>query len=157
MNQNNQPPMPAVPAVAEAPVKDEQEALEKDPIQILIESLNENTEFDSARVEYPITITDKGIKLNCIIRELSSEQREEYINIQAQKAKYGAQGQVTGIKDVKGLQSKLIHMGLYGPDGNNVPEVTIRSWGSQLTKKLNDIIARLSALDNFSEARAKNS
>lgn len=154
MSENNQPTL-------EAPKKtvDEitEEQYEKDPITLLIESLDSGASFSTQRWEKEITIKDRGVDLACVLRELTSEEREDYMNFQAQKAKYGPTGQVTGLKDIKGLQTKLVSMGLYGPDGNHVPEATIKTWAAGLVKKLADIISRVSALDNFSETRAKNS
>lgn len=127
-----------------------------DPVDLLIEAI-EDTTFETKLWEKPITIKDKGVDLKCVIRELSQELREEYTNLQTQKAKFGPDGRVTGVKDIKGLETKLIHMGLFGPDGNNVPEAVIKKWSGSLTKKLAQIIARVSALDDGAEKRAKNS
>lgn len=135
-----------------------QEKPKEDPIDQLIKGLSEH-KFTRKSLEYPITIEDKdGKPEKFILRELGAEAREEYMNFQAQKAKYGADGKVTGIKDIKGLEIKLVAASLFDLKGANVNEQVIRAtFPGSLTKQLASIAARISGLDEKAEDRAKNS
>lgn len=145
-DENEQLPVPTVPAKAE------------DAIDLLIQKLDEHV-FDLNSEEYPIKIKHKDGTIHpYVIRELGSEARETYLDFQAGKAKYSGKGEVTGIKDIKGLEIKLVAACLFDDMGGSVNENVIRAtFPGKTTKMLSAIAARISGLDQQAEARAKNS
>lgn len=136
------------------------ETAEQQPKKDLAESLLEkldDLEFSLDLAEYPVKIKDKDGKVSVFrIVELDQAKREEYMDFQAKKAKY-TDGKVSGLKDIKGMDSKLVSLSLVGPDGSNVPEAVVLTWPGSLARKLAAVAARISGLDEKAEQQAKNS
>lgn len=129
----------------------------RDSVQEMLDNLA-SEKFSLRLEEYEIPIEDKDGKVTIYkLRELDGEQRSDYINFQASKAKYGADGKVTGIKDFKGIETKIVSMCLYDPDGKLVTEAFLNKVPGRLIKKLSALALRISGLDEKAEERAKNS
>lgn len=132
------------------------EPVKRDPVQEMMDNLQSHT-YDTDLAEFPLHLKGKVLSGDFIIRELTGEQRSDYINFQTLKAKFGPDGKVTGIKDVKGLESLIVSMSLYGPDGNAVPEAIIKRIPGKLLKDLAAVAMRISGLDEKAQEQAKNS
>lgn len=129
---------------------------EVDPVDALIDSLAD-TEYSLDLEEVIIKIKNKaGVLVVYTIRELTGDGRNEYMNFQAMKARYGSDGKVSGIKDIKGLETRLAALSLFGPDNKPVTEKELAAFPGKLLKKIAMIASRISGLDDKAEQRAKN-
>src|SRR5436309_286215 len=122
---------------------------DKDPIDLLIERLADEP-FDMGLEEHPFSVKSKldGKIINYILRELDAAGREEYMDFQAKMALYKGDGKMAGIRDIRGMDSKIVWLSVRDAAGQQVPEVVIKTWPGKFTKNLAAIARRISGLDD---------
>jgi hypothetical protein len=108
-------------------------------------------EYSDEFKSLPIKISGRDYTL----KEIDGTQRDAYLNDMASRMKF-EDGKPAGIKNFTGLQSKLLSMCLFDPDGKPVPQAVINKWPSSLQAALFDEARKLSGLDKEAGEEAKN-
>lgn len=87
------------------------------------------------------------------LRELDGKGRDTYMNDVNSRMKY-EKGQANGMKDMAGLQSKLIHLSLRTAEGHSVSVEEISSWNSSTVEALYKKAQELSGLKDVEGEKA---
>lgn len=132
-----------------------QPVAEADPVAAMIAALEKDAVLDGDLMEYHIKIKFNGATEEYTLRELDGEGRGVYVDFQASKAKYDAQGKVIGVRDVKGFETRIVAMSLF-KDGKQVPEAVVGKFRGSLIKNLALMALRISGLDEKAKEAAKN-
>lgn len=104
-----------------------------------------------------ITVPVKIDHLQYQIVEMDGVKRGEFTDFRSKKTRFSATGEIIGIKDAKGIETKLVTLSLKGPDGNYVSEEFAQKLPGSLLNKIALVSARISCLDGNAEQTAKNS
>lgn len=87
---------------------------------------------------------DKEIQI--FVKEMTGAQRDEYFNKMASRTIRDANGEVTGMKDFKGLYSTLLSLCVYDSEGKAMAESKIQEWPDTAQKALFEIARDLNGL-----------
>lgn len=109
------------------------------------------------RKTIPIKIEDDhGMEQDYTLIELRGDEREEMLDFMTSRTQVNHNGDVTGMKSIKGIHAKLISKSLMDSNKKFVPEKTINSWPGGLQHLLYKECQKLSSLDKLAEDTAKN-
>ena len=98
-----------------------------------------------------------GSSLECVIRELTGEERDSYLDGMAKRFKFGAKGEVQGVGNFKGLHMDLLRLCLIDTATKKpVTNEFLKAMPSSTMSALFKVAQELSALDQVSEEEAKN-
>lgn len=96
-----------------------------------------------------------SIKRTYILKELTGQQRDAYLNNMGSRMKFTEAGKTQGLSNYEGLQSGLLKLCIYSDDDKLVPEKELQSWPSQVLSALFEKAQEMSAL-NKGEEESKN-
>lgn len=99
--------------------------------------------FSLERIEIPVTIGSDTYTL----KEADGAVAKKYKNAKAKAVTMDKKGRITGLGDVAGSDSYLIHLCLFNSQGQNVPQSIIESWPNRIQKDLLETALRISGLD----------
>lgn len=105
-----------------------------------------STPFD---IEDPDQVDDKGAPkvVRVVVKGLSGPDRAEWVDYQSKLTRYGDDGRPVGIKDTKGVTTKLLGMTLFYADGgDHVPPSEFSQWSGETLGALHEEALRLSGL-----------
>ena len=110
--------------------------------------------FDLTRKEIPVSLSGKAYKLV----ELDGASRDEVLNDSFGRMKFGPDGKVIGMRDVKGLQATLVSRCIQDDAGKPVPINTVSSWRATVVEGLYKACQELNGLIDNDKAKevAKN-
>lgn len=108
--------------------------------------------------EVSVTIADvDGQEKSYILRELTGEQRDSFLDDVGKRLKYSASGKVQGFSNFKGLQSGLLMLSLYDMEGQSISEKELLLFPSSVISDLYKTAQTLSGLaEEKEEEEAKN-
>lgn len=88
----------------------------------------------------------EGDEVKIFVKEMTGAQRDEYFNKMASRTVRDANGEVTGMKDFKGLYSTLLSLCVY--DANNKPmsEKDLQDWPDSAQKALFEVARDINGL-----------
>jgi hypothetical protein len=109
-------------------------------------------DFDS----FPVTIKLNGKEEKFMMRELSGEARDRYLQDLGSRMRTDKDGKPAGMRDYKNLQATLLSLGLFHSDGKPVDIKTIQKWPARVQKQLHEKLTQMSGLDDDAEDDAKN-
>lgn len=113
-------------------------------------------EFTLIRKEEPVTITQEdGTKLACCLKEITGEQRNSYTTMLMRNMKT-ENGKPIGFRSYDGIETDLIIMSLYKPDGKTFTKKEVDAFPSTMQKALFEAAQKLSGMDAAAEEEAKN-
>ncbi len=105
--------------------------------------------------EVEIEMEDGSIQ-TFVVKELLGPERDKFMNLMNTRMSIDAKGNPTGIKDVTGLQSSLLSMAVFGPNGKPFTQQEIDTWPAFTQTELFSIAQELSGLNKKAEGDAKN-
>lgn len=104
----------------------------------------------------PVKIVDgDGRENECMLKELTGKQRNDYLTKSSKKVSVSKSGDVTA-KDFSGMCSDLLAMCLHTPDDKLISAAEIDGWPSEMQMELFTMAVELSGLDKKGEEAAKN-
>lgn len=106
--------------------------------------------------QIPVEIeVEAGVKIEGSLREMSGKQRDAYMTSMNERMEM-QEGKVIGIRSFEGLQSKLVSLCLFKPDGKNFTELEIQGFPATAQTALFEAAQELNDLSATSQAEAKN-
>lgn len=119
------------------------------------------TSFDLGLCEESIQIKPVGESeyKTYTLRELTGGGRDVYMKRMSSQMEMtiGRDGKATGrMKDMSGLNTFMLSLTLYDPEGRLVPIEILNGWPSHVVTSLSEIASELSSLDDGAEEDAKN-
>ena len=103
----------------------------------------EKLQFDLNFEEIPVDLS--GTRY--ILREINGTQRDEYMTKSVKRVKY-KDGKPSGLTSMAGLESSLLSMCLFGPDGEAVEESEIKKWPSKAVHGLFKAAQKLNGMED---------
>jgi hypothetical protein len=109
--------------------------------------------FSIAKKSIPVVLEDeKGVEIAYSLREMTGDQLAEYSKAASLKVSTDKEGNVSEIKDYKGIYSLLLSFTLYDAHDKLVPESVIESWPHSVQKALQE---EASKINGFKDADPK--
>jgi hypothetical protein len=130
-------------------------------------------EFDLQIAEVPVKLNGKDGKTTIyVLRELTGEQRDKYLNGTLARAKTDAEGKVAGVRDLTGYQAALLCLAMRRVEGGEVVDGKlvkgtvletefpdpgmVQSWPSRVQGKLFKRAQKMSGINEEEKPAAKN-
>jgi hypothetical protein len=108
--------------------------------------------FTKVRTTRGITIDGLAYKLV----EMDGRERAQYLNSLGKRVIIGPSGRPAGMKTFDGLESSLLKLCLYDPDGALVPQAELDTWPSSLLDQLFQIARDMNRLTPESKQEAED-
>ena len=89
---------------------------------------------------------EEGKEVQIFVKEMTGAQRDEYFNKMASRTVRDANGEVTGMKDFKGLYSTLLSLCVYDSSNKSMSEKDIQEWPDSAQKALFDVARDINGL-----------
>jgi hypothetical protein len=103
----------------------------------------------------PVEIEDAdGRTNNCMLKELTGKQRNDYLTKSSKKVVVSKAGEVKS-SDFSGMCSDLLSLCLYTPDDNLITAAEIDGWPAEMQMALYEMAVGLSGLNKKGEDEAK--
>ena len=117
----------------------------------------EKMEFTLKLQEVAVEMSDGagGVK-TYTLKELTSDQRNRFLNQIGKRAKFGSKGAVQGMTDYKYLQESLLESCLVDEDGKKITKEVLGNYPSHVITELFKAAQTLSGMDLEGEKEAKN-
>ena len=113
-------------------------------------------EFSLKLKEEQVVITGvDDVKRTYVLKELTGQQRDAYLNNMGGRMKFNDEGKTQGLSNYEGLQSGLLKLCVYSDDGKLVPEKELQAWPSQVLSALFEKAQEMSALNKGEEKKAE--
>ncbi len=117
------------------------------------------------RKEIPLDVElPDGSHASYVLRELSGDERDNYLNVAEKKINRGADGTGIAMRDYKGVVADLLCACVFDQKNMKVPWAEIQKWGTSAQKTIYDMAVKLSRLgggkdgeESEREESAKNS
>jgi len=107
--------------------------------------------------EVSVELTDSsGVAKKYILRELSGEARDTFLDNVGSRVQYDAEGKFRSLSSLKGLQSGLLTLCLFDDQKKAVEPKTLDKYPATVLAKLFEVAQTLSALDIEGVSEAKN-
>lgn len=104
--------------------------------------------FTTKRKEMKVEIeNDDGVIATYIIREMTTPEREEWLNTLQKRYQFDGNGNIIGLNDYMGMTEKLVIKTLFSEQGEPVTGSTIRKWSSSTVRALFIEAQRLNGLN----------
>ena len=88
----------------------------------------------------------EGEEVKIFVKEMTGAQRDEYFNKMASQTVRDANGEVTGMKDFKGLYSKLLSLCVYDANSKPMSEKDLQDWPDSAQKALFEVARDINGL-----------